>query len=83
MRAAAEQYKWKLNYGGVALMWRGGCIIRAQFLDRIKEAFDADKSLDNLLLAPYFTEAIHSSQIAWRRQSCLPARPPYSVRMSW
>ncbi|MBP88771.1 MAG: phosphogluconate dehydrogenase (NADP(+)-dependent, decarboxylating) [Planctomycetaceae bacterium] len=67
LQAAAAEHDWPLDYGQCALLWRGGCIIRAQFLDRIKEAFDADKSLENLLLAPYFTEAIHNAQIAWRR----------------
>ncbi len=54
------------NYGDIALLWRGGCIIRAAFLDRIKEAFDADPKLENLLLAPYFTEAVEKAQTAWR-----------------
>jgi 6-phosphogluconate dehydrogenase len=67
MRAAAEEYRWHLNYGGIALMWRGGCIIRSVFLGKIKEAFDADPSLTNLLLAPYFKEAVESAQAAWRR----------------
>ena len=64
---AAEEYAWNLNYGSIALMWRGGCIIRAQFLGRIKEAFDADAHLANVLLAPYFQEAIAQSQTSWRR----------------
>ena len=64
---AASEHHWQLNYGDIALMWRGGCIIRAQFLSRIKQAFDADPSLANLLLAPYFQQAIASSQGAWRR----------------
>jgi 6-phosphogluconate dehydrogenase len=64
---AAAEYDWNLNYGGIALMWRGGCIIRAQFLGRIKEAFDSDPKLANLLLAPYFREAIEASQDSWRR----------------
>ena len=64
---AAAEYDWNLNYGGIALMWRGGCIIRAQFLGRIKEAFDSDPSLANLLLAPYFRKAIETSQESWRR----------------
>ena len=67
MRAAAEEYHWNLNYGGIALMWRGGCIIRSVFLGKIKEAFDADPNLTNLLLAPYFKEAVESAQSAWRR----------------
>ena len=55
LQAAAEEHDWPLNFGDIALLWRGGCIIRAVFLDRIKEAFDADPKLENLLLAPYFT----------------------------
>lgn len=67
MQAAAAAYSWKLNYGGIALMWRGGCIIRSAFLARIKEAFANDPSLDNLLLAPYFQREIADVQPAWRR----------------
>ena len=55
-----------MNYGNCALLWRGGCIIRAQFLDRIKEAFDAQPDLENLLLFPYFTQIIAKNQEAWR-----------------
>ncbi len=66
MQMAAQEHDWPLNYGDCALLWRGGCIIRAQFLDRIKEAFDADPSLENLLLAPYFLEAVQRAQEAWR-----------------
>jgi 6-phosphogluconate dehydrogenase len=66
MRAAAAQYGWNLNYGGIALMWRGGCIIRSRFLGDIKSAFDAEPALTNLLLAPFFTEAITRAQNAWR-----------------
>ncbi|MHC4091951.1 MAG: decarboxylating NADP(+)-dependent phosphogluconate dehydrogenase [Planctomycetota bacterium] len=67
LRAAAAEHDWPLNYGDCALLWRGGCIIRAQFLDRIKEAFDAQPDLENLLLAPYFTETIHRAQSSWRQ----------------
>ena len=67
MRAAAAHYGWNLNYGGIALMWRGGCIIRSAFLGRIKDAFDRDPGLTNLLLDPYFSEAIQSAQTGWRR----------------
>jgi 6-phosphogluconate dehydrogenase len=66
MEAAAKEHDWPLNFGDIAMLWRGGCIIRAQFLDRIKEAFDADPTLENLLLAPYFTEAVEKAQPAWR-----------------
>ena len=54
MRAAAKEYKWTLNYGGIALMWRGGCIIRSRFLGKIKEAFDKSPKLANLMLDDYF-----------------------------
>jgi 6-phosphogluconate dehydrogenase len=67
MRAAAKEYKWNLNYGGIALMWRGGCIIRSAFLGRIREAFDRNPKLTNLLLDPYFAAQIESAQAAWRR----------------
>ncbi len=67
MKAAADEYKWNLNNGGIALMWRGGCIIRSAFLSKIKEAFDKNPSLPNLLLDPFFKEKVESSQEAWRR----------------
>jgi 6-phosphogluconate dehydrogenase len=67
MREAAKEYGWKLNYGGIALMWRGGCIIRSVFLGKIKEAFDKNPDLKNLLLAPFFTEKIDSTQASWRK----------------
>jgi 6-phosphogluconate dehydrogenase len=66
MRAAAKEYKWNLNYGGIALMWRGGCIIRSAFLGKIKDAFDANPNLTNLLLDPYFKEQVMTTQQAWR-----------------
>ena len=66
MAAAAAQYGWNLNYGGIALMWRGGCIIRSRFLSDIKAAFATDPKLSNLLLAPFFVEAIETNQDAWR-----------------
>jgi 6-phosphogluconate dehydrogenase len=67
MRAAAGTYGWNLNNGGIALMWRGGCIIRSVFLGKIKEAFDNDPDLSNLLLDPYFSEQVQNAQAAWRR----------------
>ncbi|HOD03107.1 MAG TPA: decarboxylating NADP(+)-dependent phosphogluconate dehydrogenase, partial [Clostridiales bacterium] len=67
MRSAADTYGWKLNYGGIALMWRGGCIIRSIFLGKIKEAFDKTPNLKNLLLDPYFKNVIEKSQAGWRR----------------
>jgi 6-phosphogluconate dehydrogenase len=66
MKAAAEEYKWKLNYGGIALMWRGGCIIRSAFLGKIKEAFDNNPSITNLLLDPFFKEKVEKAQNGWR-----------------
>ena len=66
MRAAAAEYKWNLNYGGVALMWRGGCIIRSVFLGKIKDAYDRNPQLENLLLDPFFKEAVESAQPSWR-----------------
>jgi 6-phosphogluconate dehydrogenase len=67
MAAAAKVYGWDLNLGGIALMWRGGCIIRSVFLGKIKDAFDADPTLANLLLAPYFRGAIAAAESPWRR----------------
>jgi 6-phosphogluconate dehydrogenase len=66
MRAAAAEYKWDLNYGGIALMWRGGCIIRSVFLGKIKEAFDNDPSITNLLLDPFFKAKVEKAQKGWR-----------------
>jgi len=67
MRAAAATNGWNLNYGGIALMWRGGCIIRSVFLGKIKEAFEANPGLTNLLLDPFFRKAVGSAQASWRR----------------
>ena len=67
MASAAKTYGWHLNLGGIALMWRGGCIIRSVFLGKIKEAFDVDPNLPNLLLAPYFQKAMGAANAAWRR----------------
>jgi 6-phosphogluconate dehydrogenase len=67
MREAAKEYNWNLNYGGVALMWRGGCIIRSVFLGEIKKAFDKDPNLDNLLLDEFFKNAVEKAQGPWRR----------------
>ena len=66
MQAAAREHDWPLKFGEIALLWRGGCIIRATFLERIKEAFDAKKPPENLLLAPYFKTAVRKSQTSWR-----------------
>jgi 6-phosphogluconate dehydrogenase len=67
MREAAREYGWKLNYGGIALLWRGGCIIRSVFLGKIKEAYDRDPELPNLLLNPFFKEKVERAQEGWRR----------------
>jgi 6-phosphogluconate dehydrogenase len=67
MREAAKEYGWNLNYGGIALMWRGGCIIRSQFLGKIRDAFNKNPDLVNLLLDPYFTEAVTTAQDNWRK----------------
>ncbi len=66
LQAASAEHDWNLDYGQCAMLWRGGCIIRAQFLDRIKEAFDAEPNLENLLLFPYFREALAEAQESWR-----------------
>lgn len=66
MKAADEEYGWKLNYGGIALMWRGGCIIRSAFLSKIKKAFDNDPFITNLLLDPFFKEKVEKAQNGWR-----------------
>jgi 6-phosphogluconate dehydrogenase len=66
MRAAAQQYGWNLNYGGIALMWRGGCIIRSVFLGKIKEAFEKNSKLNNLMLDPFFKKALNASHRSWR-----------------
>ncbi len=67
MREAAKENSWNLNYGGIALMWRGGCIIRSAFLGKIKEAFDKNPNLHNLLLDGYFRSVIDRCQASWRR----------------
>ncbi len=67
MRSAAKTYGWNLNYGGIALMWRGGCIIRSVFLGKIKEAYDRNPELSNLLLDPYFKKTVESLVPSWRK----------------
>jgi len=66
MKAAAKEYGWNLNYGGIALLWRGGCIIRSAFLGKIKEAYDRNPDLNNLLLDPFFTTKVLDAQEGWR-----------------
>jgi 6-phosphogluconate dehydrogenase len=88
MRAAAKEYGWNLNYGGIALMWRGGCIIRSRFLSRIKAAFDQNPTLSNLLLDDYFKGEIGNAQAGWRRvvataaQKGIPA-PAFSTALAF
>jgi 6-phosphogluconate dehydrogenase len=67
LRAAAKENGWSLNMGGIALMWRGGCIIRSQFLGKIKDAFKRNKNLDNLLLDKFFFRAVNKYQASWRK----------------
>merc|ERR1712061_389577 len=67
LRQAAKEFGWSLNYGGIALMWRGGCIIRSVFLGNIKAAYDRNPELDNLLLDDFFRDAIHKAQASWRK----------------
>jgi 6-phosphogluconate dehydrogenase len=74
LRAAARTYGWNLNYGGIALIWRGGCIIRSAFLGKIKEAYDRDPDLDNLLLDPYFKGVVSAALPAWREVAAAAIR---------
>lgn len=67
LRAASQQYEWELNFGEIAMLWRGGCIIRARFLERIKEAYSKDKVLDNLMLDPFFASVLARTQANWRQ----------------
>ena len=71
MREAAKEYQWKLSYGDIALMWRGGCIIRSRFLGNIKTAFDNRPDLDNLLLDDFFSSAIKQAEAGWRKATRL------------
>ena len=63
LREAAKEFGWNLNYGGIALMWRGGCIIRSRFLGNMKDAFEKNPGLENLLLDDFFRDAIHGCQV--------------------
>ena len=67
MRAISDEKDWGLNYGAIALMWRGGCIIRSAFLNNIRDAFEKDAELTNLLLDPFFEKAVETAQGSWRR----------------
>ena len=88
MGSAAQTYGWNLNYGGIALMWRGGCIIRSAFLGKIREAFDKDPALDNLLTDDYFRSVIRELLPAWREVAAwalsagIPA-PAFTSALSW
>ncbi len=88
MRAAAAEYKWNLNYGGIALMWRGGCIIRSRFLGKIKEAFDHKPGLTNLMLDDYFRAEIKKCQKGWRNVVAAAAKrgipvPAFSTALAF
>ncbi|HAB17469.1 MAG TPA: phosphogluconate dehydrogenase (NADP(+)-dependent, decarboxylating), partial [Verrucomicrobiales bacterium] len=88
MRAAAREYGWNLNYGGIALMWRGGCIIRSRFLGKIKEAYDKNPKLTNLLLDDYFRAEIKKSQKGWRNVVALAVKkgipvPAFSTALAF
>ena len=86
MKTAAKTYGWNLNYGGIALMWRGGCIIRSVFLGKIKEAYDKNPGLENLLLDDYFTDKIKSLVPGWRNGGFGGERhsvPALSAALSW
>jgi 6-phosphogluconate dehydrogenase len=88
MRAAAKEYKWNLNYGGIALMWRGGCIIRSRFLGKIKEAFDNNPKLTNLLLDGYFRGEVKRCQKGWRNVVAAAAKrgipvPAFSTALAF
>ncbi len=74
LQAAAEEQGWDLKYGEIAMLWRGGCIIRAAFLERIKEAFDREPELENLLLDSYFKDAVGSNQGSWRNVISIAAQ---------
>ena len=74
MKEAGRQYGWDLDFGTIALMWRGGCIIRARFLGRIKEAYDRDGALANLMLDPFFAQVLADAQDGWRRTVSLSAQ---------
>jgi 6-phosphogluconate dehydrogenase len=88
MRSAAKEYGWNLNYGGIALMWRGGCIIRSRFLGKIKEAFDNNPKLTNLMLDDYFRGEIKKSQKGWRNVVATAAKkgipvPAFSTALAF
>src|SRR5260370_277752 len=88
LREAAEDQKWNLNYGGIALMWRGGCIIRSRFLGKIKEAYDKNPNLNNLLLDEFFSKVLNDYQTSWRQAIIKPIdyavpTPAFSTPLSF
>jgi 6-phosphogluconate dehydrogenase len=88
LKEAATEYNWHLNYGGIALMWRGGCIIRSQFLGDIKAAYDKNPALESLLLADYFIDAMQKSEAGWRKAMILAielgiATPAFSSALAY
>ena len=88
MRSAAETYGWNLNYGGIALMWRGGCIIRSVFLGKIKEAYDKDPALESLLMDDYFCGVMKTLVPAWREVVAYAVKagvpmPAFSSALAW
>ena len=88
MRAAAKEHKWNLNYGGIALMWRGGCIIRSRFLGKIKEAFDKKPNLSNLMLDDFFRKALKECAKSWRNVVAVGAKkgiptPAFSTALNF
>ena len=87
-RAASEQFKWNLHYGDIATIWRGGCIIRAKFLNRIKEAFDREPNLENLVLDPFFRGVLERTQGNWRKAVSVAveagvAAPAFSASLAY
>ncbi|MBQ5972726.1 MAG: decarboxylating NADP(+)-dependent phosphogluconate dehydrogenase, partial [Oscillospiraceae bacterium] len=88
MRSAAKTYGWNLNYGGIALMWRGGCIIRSVFLGKIKEAYDKDPALENLLMDDYFRGVMQTLIPAWREVAAYAVKagipmPAFTSALAW
>jgi len=88
LRAASAEHGWDIRYGNVALLWRGGCIIRSAFLGKIREAFDGEPDLANLVLAPYFRAKVGAAQAAWRRVVSAAVlggvwMPAFATALSW
>ena len=79
MKEAAREYKWTLDFGKISMIWRGGCIIRAQFLERIKEAYERNPGLQNLMLDDYFRSALEKSQSGWREVVSLAVKNGIAV----